>query len=477
MTTTLSERQDEISSRLAELAEEYGVPGAALAVASGDEMITAATGVLSRRTGYPVTTDSWFQIGSVTKLFTSSLAMQLADEGLLDLASPVRTYLPDFSVGDDEADETITVRNLLTHSSGIQGDYFADFGRGDDAVRRYVESLPEVGLLHRPGAFFSYCNSGFSVLGRLIEVVRGKEFGAVLAERLFTPLGIAGGTTAEQAMLGRAAVGHVAGKDGAPSEPASRWALPHAAGPAGATPFMDPAGLVSFARMHLSGGRAADGTVVLSPESVADMQTPRYGALGMPDRKVGSSWILADWGGEPVIGHTGGTLGQYTFFLVHPASRTITVLMTNGPGAIRLNRELVDPLLSEITGLPQPEDPAPPADPPSLDRDAVVGEYRHYGVRAKVSKSGDGLVLATVPDGAGALSDFMEADTKELVPFRHVDGVDLYVTADDTEGMHIPIGVQVDRGPVRHLHIGGRAYARVVDSDDGDRAASVPATM
>lgn len=477
MPTTLSNRQDEISARLTELTQEFGVPGAALAVARDDEMITAATGVLSRHTGYPVTTDSWFQIGSVTKLFTSSLAMQLADEGLVDLAAPVRTYLPDFSVGDAEADETITVRNLLTHSSGIQGDYFADFGRGDDAVRRYVESLPEVGMLHRPGEMFSYCNSGFSVLGRVIEVVRGKEFGAVLDERLFTPLGIAGGTTAEQALLGRAAVGHVPGKDGAASEPAAVWALPYSAGPAGASPFMDPAGLVSFARMHLSGGRAADGTVVLSPEAVADMQTPRYGADGMPGRQVGSSWIIEDWAGEPVIGHTGGTLGHFTFFLVHPTSGTVTVLMTNGPGAVRLNRGLMIPLLSELIGLPRPEEPAPPADPPSLDLDAAVGEYRHYGVRARVEKAGDGLRLSTVPDGGGALADFMEADTKDLVGYRHVDGVDLYVSVDDTDGMHIPVGVRVDRGPVRHLLIGSRAYARVVDSDDGNGAVSAPATM
>ena len=482
MTTSLSgslrERQEEISAKLTGLAEEFGVPGAALAVAVGDETITAATGVLSRHTGYPVTTDSWFQIGSVTKLFTSSLIMQAADEGLLDPANPVRDYLEDFSVGDPEADAAITVRHLLTHTSGIQGDYFADFGRGDDAVRRYVESLAGIGMVHRPGEMFSYCNSGFSVLGRILEVLRDKTYSEILTERLLAPLGIAGGTIAEEAMLGRAAVGHVEGKDGGPSVPAAVWALPYASGPAGATPFMDPAGLISFARMHLDGGVAADGTVLLSPEAVADMQRPRVRAPGLPERSVGSSWIIEPWSADTIIGHNGGTLGHYTFFRIHPPSRTVTVLMTNGPGAVQLNRALIEPLLAELTGLDAPEYPEIPSQPPTLDTDAAVGEYRHHGVRARVSKSEAGLTMSTVPDGGGVLADFMEADTHELVPYRRADGADVYLTADTTEGQHSPVAFLTDGGDghARYLHA-GRAFARVVATDDDGGTASAAATM
>jgi CubicO group peptidase (beta-lactamase class C family) len=478
MTTTLSDRQEEVAARLAELAAEYGVPGAAVAIASGVETITAATGVLSRHTGYPVTTDSWFQIGSITKLFTSSLVMQLADEGAVDPEEPVRRYLTDFSVGDPEADAAITVRNLLTHSSGIQGDYFADFGRGDDAVSRYVASLAEVGSVHRPGEMFSYCNSGFSVLGRLLEVVRGKRFDDILAERLFAPLGISGGTLADQAMLGRAAVGHVEDKAGGPSRPAPIWALPYASGPAGATPFMDPAGLVSFARMHLGGGTSSDGTVVLSAEAVAGMQERRYAAPGQPHRAVGSSWILETWGEETVIGHTGGTLGQYAFFRVHPASGTITVLLTNGPGAMRLNRGLIEPLLTELTGAPAPELPVPPADPPELDLDAAIGRYRHHGMLVTVERSGAALRMSTIPEDTGALAGFAEPEVHDLIPLRVADGVESYLTADQTEGVHLPVAfLTAGGGPAHHLHSGGRAFARVVGPDDGVATASAAATM
>lgn len=477
MTTVLTDRQDEIATRLAGLAAEYGVPGAALAIAVGDQTVTAATGVLSRHTGYPVTTDSWFQIGSVTKLFTSSLVMQVAAEGLVELEQPLRRYLPDFSVGDPEADATITVRNLLTHSSGIQGDYFADFGQGDDAVRRYVDSLADIGLVHRPGEMFSYCNSGFSVLGRLLEVVRGQRFDDILSERLLRPLGISGGTTADQAILGRAAIGHVEDPSGGPSRPASVWALPSASGPAGATPFMDPAGLLSFARMHLDGGLSAEGTAVLSPAAVVDMQLPRYRIPGQPQRAVGSSWILETWGEDTVIGHNGGTLGQYSFLRVHPPTRTVAVLMTNGPGALRLYRGLVEPLLSDLTGLPAPQPPHPPADPPSLDVDSAVGEYRHHGLLVRVEKAPGGLRMSTLPQDAGVLSGFVEAEVQDLVPLHSVEGVDVYVTVDQTEGIHTPVAFLAAPGErAHHLHI-GRAFARVVGFDDDDLTSSAAPTM
>jgi CubicO group peptidase (beta-lactamase class C family) len=460
----LAERHDEIAQRLATLLEEFGVPGAAFTIVRGADEVTATAGVLSRHTGYPVTPDSFFQIGSVTKLFTSTLVWQAVDDGLIDVEAPVSDYLTDFSVGDPDLDGEITIRHLLTHSSGIQGDYFADFGRGDDAVERYVASLAEIGMLHRPGEMFSYCNSGFSVLGRVLEVVRGKSFDAILAERLFGPLGISGGTLPEQALLGRAAVGHVDGPDDGPSVPAAVWALPHASGPAGATPFMDAAGLVAFGKMHLARGLAADGTRILSAESVLEMQRRQREMPGMPGRAMGSSWALETWGSDIVIGHNGGTLGQYTFFRVHPSTGIIAVLMTNGPGAIRLYQALVEPMLAELTGLQPPERPEPPANPPALDLDPAVGVYRHHGVRARVERDGDRLTLTTSPDDPGVLADFAHGETHELIPYRLVDDVAVFVTADQTEGMYMTATFLDSRNQrARYLHSGGRALVRSAD--------------
>src|SRR4051794_22657991 len=170
MTLDMTRWQD----RLALLADKHGVPGATLAILEGDEVAEAAYGVLNIRTGVEATPDSLFQIGSITKVWTATLVMQLVDEGLLNLDEPVVTYLPEFKVADPEVTRAVTTRHLLAHTSGIDGDLFLDTGRGDDAVAKYVEACAGLGQNHPLGATMSYCNSGYIVLGRLIEALRGK---------------------------------------------------------------------------------------------------------------------------------------------------------------------------------------------------------------------------------------------------------------------------------------------------------------
>src|SRR5215831_7057692 len=100
---------------------EAGVPGASLAVLRDDDITAAASGLLNLDTGVEATTDSLFQIGSITKVWTTTVVMQLVDEGLVELDAPVRRYIPDFRVADESVSEAVTVRHLLTHSSGIDG--------------------------------------------------------------------------------------------------------------------------------------------------------------------------------------------------------------------------------------------------------------------------------------------------------------------------------------------------------------------
>jgi CubicO group peptidase (beta-lactamase class C family) len=462
---TLASRSAELTQRLSENLARVDVPGAAFALARGDELVTGAAGVLSRATGYPVTADSYFQIGSVTKLFTATLVMQLVDEGQVELDEPVRSYLPGFDVGDEDASAAITVRHLLTHTSGIQGDYFADFGRGSDAVARYVASLRQVGMLHKPGELFSYCNSGFSVLGLLLETLRGTDYGTLLTDRLLQPLGIAGGTLPEQAILHRAAIGHVERSDGVPAVPAPVWALPYSAGPAGSTPFMDAAGLVSFARMHLASGVTSDGTRLLSEAAVAEMQrlqaaVPSPGSV----RGIGASWALYDWAGGLVPGHDGGTRGQYSFLRVHPASSSVVVLLTNGPGGGELFESFAQPLFAELTGLPEPEPLRPTATPPDIDLARLAGTYQHHGVDLRVRAHGDRVTITAVPrpESATAGEDQNGDLAEEFVAVGHsvTDTAEFLVTEQPLHGSHqsvmFPAGPQIPR----YLRLGSRVFVR-----------------
>ena len=467
-------RETELTARLVAHMEGLQVPGAAMAVAHGDEEVSVAAGVLNAATGQPATPDSWFQIGSLTKVFTATLVMQLVDDRLVELDAPVRRYLSGFDVGDESASRSITVRQLLTHTSGIQGDYFADFGRGDDAVRRYVESLPQVGMLYPPGAMFSYCNSGFSVLGLMLETIRGVGFDELLAERLLLPLGIAGGTLPEQAILHRAAVGHVADKEGEPARVARPWALPRSSSPAGGTAFMDPAGLIAFARMHLAGGVTPGGIRLVSEDSAALMRSEQVAldpALG--GGGIGASWIRFAWGGDTVIGHDGGTVGQYSFLRVHPESRTVLALCTNGPDGGRLYREFAQPLFAGLAGLTPPDPPVPPDDPPRTDLARLAGRYTHYGVDVDVDVAGDEVTMTVAPKANPVMGDPEQPLTRRMVPYRQGRFGVALISAEAERGARVGATFLADEGdpeaPPTHLRVGSRIHVRTgaAGSDSG----------
>lgn len=359
--------------RLAEAARRHRVPGAVLAVLDGDRVHEWATGVLNVDTGVPVTTDSVFQIGSITKLFTGTLVMQQVEDGTLELDAPLRTVLPEFRLADMGAADRITMRHLLNHTSGIPGDVFTDTGRGDDCLERYVERCAELTPCHPVGATMSYSNSGFSVAGRVLEKVTGKVWDTLLTERLTGPLGLTHTVTlAEEAILFRAAVGHEG--DDRP-RPVTQWALPRSIGPAG-TICSTAAELLAFARMHLDGGLTADGTRALAPESAAAMRDAR---VEIPDgwsgRRYGLAWCRWPWDGREVIGHDGETLGQNAFLRIVPDRRVAVALLLNGGDPNACYAELYTDLMAELADLTVPllTVPAPPAD---VDITPLVGTYR-----------------------------------------------------------------------------------------------------
>ncbi|WP_329191463.1 serine hydrolase domain-containing protein [Streptomyces sp. NBC_01435] len=311
--------------RLPDLLVESQVPGAAVAVRAGDEWVESAAGVLSTATGVDATVDSLFQIGSITKVMTATLIMQLAEEGRLDLDAPVRDVLPEFRTVDEEAARGITTRHLLSHVAGFEGDIFTDTGKGDDCLEKYVGVLRDVPQLFEPGAMFSYNNAGYCVLGRIVEVLREEPFDVCARRHLFAPLGV--GHTASypyEAIVHRAAVGHIEAVPGAPLQPTPVWALARSNAPAGSMLAMRARDLLAFARRHLVGGRGPGGVTVLGPETVRAMRRPQ---VALPDIDQGAAWGLG-WelfdlsSGGTVIGHDGNTIGQSAFLRLVPERDT-----------------------------------------------------------------------------------------------------------------------------------------------------------
>jgi CubicO group peptidase (beta-lactamase class C family) len=440
-----------IRRELPELVDEHGVPGAQVAVLVDGEVVDAAAGVLNTVTGVPVTTDAVFQIGSITKVWTATLVQQLVNEGLLDLDRPLREYLPEFHVADEAASATVTTRQLLCHTAGFEGDLFTDTGSNDDAVEKYVATLADVVQLFPPGERFSYCNSGYVVLGRLVEVLRGKPFNAVLRECLITPLKLEHiATNIEEAILERPAVGHLHVVPDEAVRPAPVWSLVPSNAPAGSTLAMRARSLLGFVQMHLS------------DPSMDMMRQPQ---VTLPDMGVvcahwGLGWMLFDYPGGTVIGHDGATLGQSAFLRVVPEAGVALALLTNGGEGLPVSRAVFGHLLAELAGVELPALPVPPADPQPVDADRVSGTYRATMVDQELSVDADGRAwLRTVPRTLEAKLVMPETAVVEVVQFR----ADALITVEPQRGMHQTIGLlgSDPSGRVKFLYGGGRVTARM----------------
>ncbi|MBB4677841.1 CubicO group peptidase (beta-lactamase class C family) [Crossiella cryophila] len=396
-----------------------------------------------------------FQIGSITKLWTATLVMQLVDEGLVELDRPVRGYLPELVLGEEGVAAAVTTRQLLNHTAGFAGDLFRDTGSGADAVEKYVATLGDAGQLFPLGEQFSYNNAGYVVLGRLVEVVRGKSFNQALREHLIDPLGLThAATDAGEAIRYRAALGHLPGD---PPVPAPLWALAASSAPAGTLLSMRAADLLEFARVFVDGGRVG----VLGADSVSAMLSAEVSVpdVGLLSSHYGLGWGLWRGAGNLVAGHDGGTLGQSAFLRVVPEAGVAVALLTNGGDPLSLYQDLVVPLIAELGGALLPAAPVPPVEPVAVDADRVVGRYDAVMVRYEVSVDGDGrfwLRMVPVTDEARLL--LPEAVAMELVGYT----AGSLITREPQRGaVHmvlVPIG---EAGkPARFLH-NSRAAARI----------------
>ncbi len=467
----LDEISQRVQDRLPSLLAENQVPGAALAVSVGGQVREHAAGLLSKATGVEATVDSLFQVGSITKVWTATLLMQLVEAGQLDLDAPVRRYVPDLRLADESAGAQITTRQLMCHTAGFEGDLFTDTGDGDDCVEKYVATLATVAQLFPPGAMFSYNNAGYCVLGRIVEVLRGKPFDACLRDHLFKPLALThAATSANEAILHRVAVGHIQPAPDADPVPAPVWALMRSNAPAGSVLSMRPRDLLTFARMHVAGGKAADGTVVLSPASVKAMAEPqvKVPAPGVMAIAWGLGWEIYDLPGGTVIGHDGDTIGQSAFLRVVPERDVAIALLTNGgnPGAVY--DEIFGDLLRELAGVELPTQPTPPAEPAQVDARRYLGTYASEITELTVSQDESGRIwLDETPKGIAA--EFgRQAARKELVPLEP----DTLISVRAEHGRHETRVFLGDDGTGRALYIHSGRATRRADAAWPDRGAA-----
>ncbi len=465
MTTEETLDADSIASLLTASAERHRITGVSLAVTQGDQLVEAATGFVNSAAGIEATPDSVFQIGSITKLLTATLIMQLIDDGLLDLDTPLCEALPELDLADSAVTKEVAISHLLSHTSGIEGDHFLDTGPGDDSVERFVVSCSALPQIHQPGQFFSYCNTGFILLGRIIEILRGAPWPKVLQDRIIQPLGLSAmGTEAHEAILHRAAVGHMDATNDPDGSPfvIPQWNLPRSNAPAGSTPFGRARDLIPFVQAHLAEGIAANGHRLLSTDSTVAMVERR---VTLPKHAAASGWglgwMLFDLDGGQLMGHNGATLGQTSCLRVEPKSGLIMSLLTTGGGGrvAPFFREVTDQIFGEHCGITAPAtvDSLTTVDPSGIDLNRYSGTFRRLAVEFKVSIQEDQLVLRS----RGRKSPWSEAPDEQSVLRPVSDRAFAVESPGPLAGSPVQFEDFDEQGQPQFIGIGARLAPRV----------------
>jgi CubicO group peptidase (beta-lactamase class C family) len=343
----MSDNVGELKQVVENLLSEWQVPGIAVGILHNGEIKTCGFGLANVETGFEMRPDTVLQIGSISKIFTSVLAMTLVDEGKLDLDTPAVEYMPDLQLQDKEARQQITMRHLLTHTSGLYGDWFEDFGLGDDALSKALANVHTLRQIYAPGEVWSYCNSGFYIAGAIIERLTGQTFEQAMKERVFEPLGMEKASFfAHEAIVWPSAVGHNL-EDGE-QVVARRYPLPRNANAAGGV-ITDVGEMLQFAQLHLNEG-TVNGNQVLSPESVKAMQNEEAKAAVMADY-YGLAWALRDRDGKRLVGHGGSTNGFRAYLTLVPEEQFAICMLTNGNLGTAVYHRLEDWALEHYCGI------------------------------------------------------------------------------------------------------------------------------
>jgi CubicO group peptidase (beta-lactamase class C family) len=454
---------NELQEFLTAKATELGVPGATAGVVLDGRETTAFHGVTSLENPLDVNGDTLFQFGSTGKTYTATAILRLVEQGKLDLHAPVRTYVPELELRDEDAARDVTVLQLLNHTAGWEGDSLKDTGDGDDCLESFAASMADLQQVTPLGATVSYNNASLSLAGLIIARVTGTTYEQAIKDLLLDPLGMRMTFfKPNDVMTRRFACGHEV-KDGE-AKLARPWALPRSGAPAGGMSATVGDQLI-WARFHLGDGTAPDGTRLLPAELLAGMQEPTVETPGSAlGDAVGISWLLKDVDGTRLVGHGGTTNGQHSSFTLVPSRDfAVTCLSNSGPNGPQLNDAVTKWALEHYLGLKDTEPVATERSAAELEE--YTGSFETIAVTVDVTAVRGGLdaVITMKPETLRALRESGDDTPAEQPPFHLglVAGGDQYVVTEGPAAGMRGFFTRDASGLVDGVHMGGRLASRV----------------
>ena len=447
---------------VADAVQDWNVPGLAIALVHGDSLILArGYGVREIGRTEPVTAHTRFAIGSTTKAMTTAALAMLVDEGRLSWDDRVIEYLPELRLHDPYATRELTVRDLLTHRTGLPGTdlYWGGLGYTIDEMVRRIEHVEPVSSFR---SRWNYQNVVYALGGALIERITGTPWDAFVRTRLFDPLGMTETEPLDADILTRpnVAVPHDATNDSLHVVPQRSVDAVASVG----SVWSSVTDMSKWLRFMLDSARV-NGRPLISAPTFHEMVTPEvraqmlYPALELVKPHLfmyALGWFVQDYDGEVVWMHTGSINGMSAIVGLLPRHRFGMVALVNRDHA-ELRHALMYRSFDLIRGSPdrdwstelrahleraaQPPVAQAPATPPSLPLDQYAGTYAHPGYAEIVVELRDGALRARI---GGRGEQVLEHRTFEVFRTRAAEpGQSMYALTFDPDGTGNIAGVRL----------------------------------
>jgi CubicO group peptidase (beta-lactamase class C family) len=341
----------EIDAYVTTQRNDLGIPGMALGIVQDGQIFHLQGFGVADSSGRPVTPQTPFYLGSVTKSFTALAVMQLVEAGKIDLDTPVQEYLPWFELADKRASAEITVRNLLNQTTGISTKDGTRFGYSQLGLEEVVRGLDIIHLTQPVGTTFQYSNLNYSIAGLIVEKVSGQSYADYVTQHIFQPLDMRHSYASRApALADGLAEGHhymfgqAFGRE---------YAVPPSGIPEGFL-IASVEDLSHYAIAQLDGGRYGDSSL-LSPQGVAELHAPAIPAAD--DAYYAMGWGVSKMDGETAVWHNGDDGSNHSMVILLAGRGLGISLLANASGFEQL--EQVDAIAIGVLSLLNGQPPVP----------------------------------------------------------------------------------------------------------------------
>jgi len=328
---------------------DAGIPGAAMVVVGGGQIVDTHTFGAADDHGSPITPSTPFMIGSLTKSITALAVMQLVRDGRLSLDAPVVDVMPDFATADPSATRSITIRELLDQTSGFSTEAGQrPLSTPITSLQARVDELRSVVPVSAPGSAFHYSNINYLVLGRVVEVASGSDFDTYVRTRIFEPLGMRSASAKlTPALADGLTRAHRLWFGQAPSS----------------TPIyradMVPAGFVAASASDMGAYLLAQlgHAETVAPSDILTTMHTGTTPTGVTDQRYGFGWFDGTLGGTRVVSHTGSTTDMASVAVLVPSKDVGVVILMNGTSTLYETLHKPDTIGLAATALLLGQDP------------------------------------------------------------------------------------------------------------------------